>query len=192
VLNNEATRTGLEAQLKTLDRRIRVLDLLSIPGRQRKSLVDVNELVELLHDIHRAKIDRHGIDFTVIKSARSFKVRVERGQILQILDNLFSNAFYWLRHRFDRRSRPSVRIEVDSDNSAIVFSDNGPGVPADMATDIFKPFVTTKPPGEGRGLGLFISQRLAEYNDATLDLAPAGEDRIHRAFILSLKSARQS
>ncbi len=193
VLNNEAIRLGLEAQLKTLDKRIRVLDLLSVPGRQRKIAVDVQDVAQLLVEMHSAKIKRHGLVVSIEKTSnKPFRAKVEQGQILQILDNLFSNSFYWLSNRFDRSVPPRIVITIDPDQRTITFSDNGPGVPTDMAIDIFKPFVTTKPPGDGRGLGLFISRRLAEYNDATLDVQSADVNDVHHGFVLSLKNTKKS
>lgn len=189
VLNSEATRRGLETQLKTLEKRIRVLDLMSIPGRQRKNLLYVEEIVQILQEMHEAKILRHGLNFSVrVIGKAQFKAKVEQGQILQILDNLFSNSFYWLSNRFDRNSVPEINIEVNRDERTIKFSDNGPGVPTDMAEDVFKPFVTTKPPGEGRGLGLFISRRLAEYNQVTLELTRPAIGGRHNEFLISFKN----
>lgn len=186
--HSAATRVGLEAQLKTLEKRIRVLDLLSIPGRQRKKPMNLAEIVNVLAEMHQMKATRHGVTISVRPpQPPSFKAKVEQGQILQILDNLFSNSFYWLDHRFDKSTPARISIVLDREERKISFTDNGPGVPADMAEDIFKPFVTTKPPGNGRGLGLFIARRLAEYNDATLDVLPAGKDKVHRGFVLNFK-----
>ncbi|MCF7965193.1 MAG: ATP-binding protein [Methylobacter tundripaludum] len=192
-LTNEATRLGLETQLKTLEKRIRVVDLLSIPGRQRKTVVNIEDIVQTLVEMHDAKIKRHGLNVRINKTSnKPCPAKVEEGQILQILDNLFSNSFYWLSNRFDRSVPPEILISIDPTERLLTFSDNGPGVPNDMAEDIFKPFVTTKPPGDGRGLGLFISRRLAEYNDATLDVTLAAEDNIHHGFVLSLKNVKKS
>jgi|GEM_PF-309808 len=191
-MGKAASRTALQMQLNTLQKRIRVLDLLSIPGRQRKTLVDINELVEILKEMHAGKLQRHGITMTIKRPRRSFLARVEKGQVLQILDNLFSNSFYWLNHRLDRTKSPQITVELDSEKRTLIFSDNGPGVPGDMGDEVFKPFVTTKPPSEGRGLGLFISRKLAEYNDGTLKLSNASTNGYHHSFVLSLIETKDS
>jgi C4-dicarboxylate-specific signal transduction histidine kinase len=67
-------------------------------------------------------------------------------------------------------------------------SDNGPGVSEEIAEDIFKPFFTTKPPGEGKGLGLYIAREIAHYHDVELKLSDA--HRVHpgcfNTFVLTL------
>jgi len=68
------------------------------------------------------------------------------------------------------------RIELITRNhfpaGEIVFecTDNGHGVPADIRRDVFKPFFTTKPVGEGTGLGLYISHEIVRRHGGTLDL----------------------
>jgi C4-dicarboxylate-specific signal transduction histidine kinase len=44
----------------------------------------------------------------------------------------------------------------------LVVRDNGPGLPPDLIDQIFEPFVTTKEPGKGTGLGLAVCARLVE------------------------------
>lgn len=192
--NNDITsmRRGLRAQLKTLDKKIRTLDALSIPGRQRKITVDLRDVLSTFKDMHYVKADRHGIGFDVVcNSDAPFPVHIELGQIIQILDNLFSNSFYWLGARIDTRKRPQITLTVHPDRRTLEFHDNGPGVPPDMTEDIFKPFVTTKPDKEGRGLGLFISKRLAEYNDVDLQLGRPGDDGHYHAFILKFNTPKK-
>ena len=48
--------------------------------------------------------------------------------------------------------------------------DNGPGIPADMRERIFDPFVTTKPVGQGTGLGLETARRLVHRNEGDIDV----------------------
>ncbi|WP_122412294.1 sensor histidine kinase [Pseudomonas viridiflava] len=189
-INSEATKQFLHAQLKTLNKRVRVLDMLSIPGRQTKSWVDLEEICDLLYEMHEGKIKRHGIQFEVeLVNDLPLKVKAERGQILQILDNLFSNSFYWLKHRFKRDTPPVVFISIDQEKRTLTFTDNGPGVPAGISDNIFEPFVTSKPSGEGRGLGLFIARRLAAYNDADLALGEEKFDK-YNSFVVKFKKGK--
>jgi signal transduction histidine kinase len=177
----------VEAQLKTLDKRVRILDELSVPGRQIRKDVSLIDLTEMLREFHESKSQREGISVEVIrkKPNANFIERVEKGQFLQILDNLFSNSFYWLVNRFNASEPGKIKIELDSANRQIRFTDNGPGIPEDRAEAIFQQFMTTKPPKEGRGLGLYIARRLAEENNASLRLAPSDSDGMHRTFVLS-------
>lgn len=173
----------LAAVLKTLDRRIRVIDELSIPGRQRKALHDIGSLVKLMKEFYQNKLDRHQITMSVhFKPKASFTRRVEKGQILQILDNLLSNSVYWLSRRLERDEAPAIQISVATDGGTIEFADNGPGIPASVGEKVFDPFYSTKPE-DGRGLGLYIARRLAKENDMSIQLLPAVDGK-HRGFLI--------
>jgi signal transduction histidine kinase len=173
----------LAAVLKTLDRRIRVIDELSIPGRQRKALHDIGSLVKLMKEFYQSKLDRHQITMNVhFKPKASFTRRVEKGQVLQILDNLLSNSVYWLSRRLERDEAPTIQISVATGSGAIEFVDNGPGIPVSVGEKVFDPFYSTKPE-DGRGLGLYIARRLAKENDMTIQLLPAVDGK-HRGFLI--------
>jgi signal transduction histidine kinase len=174
----------VEAQLKTLSKRVRILDELSIPGRQIRKDIDIEELVNLLCEFHEAKSVRHKITIKVTKSKTRFVERLEPGQFLQILDNLFSNSFYWLMNRFNQSVPGNISIEMNASARILRFTDNGPGIPSERRETIFDQFVTTKPPHAGRGLGLYIARRLAAENGARLYLGPEDEDGMHRTFVL--------
>lgn len=175
---------SLGAQLKTINKRVRVLDELSIPGRQRKAVHDIAELAELVADLYEIKAARHGVTIDVVRKGKArLHRKVEKGQVIQILDNLLNNAMYWLIRRIDRHHKPAIRIEIDPDKSALRVVDNGPGVPVTTGNRVFDAFYTTKPSGEGRGLGLYIAKRLATENGAELSLV-APVERRHNGFEL--------
>jgi two-component system, NtrC family, sensor kinase len=81
-----------------------------------------------------------------------------------------------------RRLAPSLRWPADDPDTAsgevveIAVTDNGPGLPDDMLDQIFEPFVTTKEPGKGTGLGLALCARLVDSMGGTVraDNAPDG------------------
>ena len=174
----------LEAQLKTLNKRVRVIDELSIPGRQRKAIHDITGLVRLMKEFYETKLARHGVEFWIeVQPKGSFSRRVEKGQILQIVDNLLSNSMYWLVRRLDRKQPPAIRAVLDPVSGTMRFTDSGPGIPESIGDKVFDPFYTTKPAGDGRGLGLYIAQRLARANNGEIELLPAESGR-HPGFVL--------
>jgi signal transduction histidine kinase/ketosteroid isomerase-like protein len=80
----------------------------------------------------------------------------------RVLLNLFNNAFYAVHER--SRSgiqgyEPTVTVSTKTHNAKVYISvqDNGPGVPETIWEKIFQPFFTTKPTGQGTGLGLSLS-----------------------------------
>ena len=70
----------------------------------------------------------------------------------------------------------------------MALSDNGPGIPVERRDEIFQAFFTTKRPGRGSRLGLYVSREIANYNGASLTLSD--DETIHEGklntFILEL------
>ncbi|MCC3154595.1 ATP-binding protein [Hymenobacter sp. BT770] len=80
----------------------------------------------------------------------------------RVLLNLFTNAFYAVRQRQQLgepgyQPQVGVRTLVLNQQVHIQVTDNGTGIPAAVQPKIFQPFFTTKPTGEGTGLGLSLS-----------------------------------
>ena len=83
----------LRAQLKTLQKRLRIIDPLSHPGRQVKETFDLISWVEEIVSSHEAQFRRHGITCKVTvkpsRKADGMPVRMVKGMVVQILENLF-------------------------------------------------------------------------------------------------------
>lgn len=62
-------------------------------------------------------------------------------------------------------------LVVSVDATGVTIEDDGPGLPDEVRTRLFEPFVTTR--SEGTGLGLVVARRMAARNKATLILEPA-------------------
>ncbi|HEX6939669.1 MAG TPA: ATP-binding protein [Longimicrobiales bacterium] len=75
-------------------------------------------------------------------------------------------------HRRRYHQRPRIPREnpfpAGGEVVEISVSDNGPGIPSALLDQIFEPFVTTKPPGKGTGLGLAVSARLIDAMGGTI------------------------
>lgn len=84
--------------------------------------------------------------------------------IARVLENLFTNAFYAVQQQADSLKReeayvPTIWVSTRQTAASVVIvvSDNGSGIPEATKDKIFQPFFTTKPTGEGTGLGLSLS-----------------------------------
>ena len=78
--------------------------------------------------------------------------------------NLINNAFYAVNEKLRQTQpeieyEPTVSIATKKENNKIIISvsDNGNGMPEHVIDKIFQPFFTTKPTGQGTGLGLSMS-----------------------------------
>jgi signal transduction histidine kinase/membrane protein implicated in regulation of membrane protease activity len=97
--------------------------------------------------------------------------------LVQVMVNLLQNAYDAVRER----SGGAVRVHARSngDRVDIVIDDDGPGIPEAVSARLFEPFATTKPPGQGTGLGLYTSYMLVAsmQGSLTLDDRPEGGAR---------------
>jgi signal transduction histidine kinase len=90
------------------------------------------------------------------------KINIIPQDIGRVLLNLFNNAFYVVNEQKSRNLNsyePTVSVSTKKvgDNVEITVSDNGCGIPQKIVNKIFQPFFTTKPTGQGTGLGLSLS-----------------------------------
>lgn len=102
----------------------------------------------------------------------------EADRVLQVVMNLVQNA---LRATADLKADgrgPRVVVRARRAHGALLIQiqDRGPGLPAEVRARLFEPFVTTRPMGEGTGLGLYTSQLIARELGGSLviDDAPSG------------------
>ncbi len=85
-------------------------------------------------------------------------------RLLQILVNLLQNAS-------DASDEPvEVTVTAQRDHAVLLVRDHGPGLPEEVRRRLFVPFVSTKPPGKGTGLGLYTCARLAQQLRAELTI----------------------
>jgi signal transduction histidine kinase len=94
-----------------------------------------------------------------------------------VLLNLFTNAFYAVRQR-QQQGEPGyaptvhVRTQREGDEVVVQVQDNGTGMNEAVQQKIFQPFFTTKPTGEGTGLGLSLSYDIVtKGHGGTLEVA---------------------
>ena len=120
---------------------------------------------------NRLKVKPESVGIEVIKEYGELpQVKCYPGQLNQVFMNLLANAIDALDEcnynmsLEEAQTKPSqiiISTEVfDSDSVAVCISDNGPGIPPKLVSQLFDPFFTTKPVGKGTGLGLSISYQI--------------------------------
>ena len=139
------------------------------PGVQQAT--DLNKLVDqsLTLAYHGARAHEPEFDVTLeldLEPAVGTVALVPQ-DVTRVLHNLFSNGFYATQQRRRREPAdagyvPTLRVSTRrlADRVEIRVRDNGPGMPVAVREKLFTPFFTTKPAGQGTGLGLSLSHEI--------------------------------
>ena len=152
---------------KRADLIVKNMLLHSREGSTERRLVNLNGLVEECLNLayHGARAENQEFK---INLERSFdptigKIDLFPQEMTRVLLNLISNGFYAAtKHRVEAKLNgygPTLAAATKNlgDRIEITIWDNGSGIPAEVMDKIFNPFFTTKPPGQGTGLGLSLS-----------------------------------
>jgi C4-dicarboxylate-specific signal transduction histidine kinase len=140
--------------------------------REKRELI---VLKDFLGDIFRHYIQRFSgepVSLLLGTVDPTFKVEMNRGKLIQVLDNLFLNSEYWLLQEVKAHRIVAGQIKVEARRPILTVSDNGSGIDPLLESSIFEPFVSGKGKGKGRGLGLYIVRQLLEAEDCHIDLSP--------------------
>jgi signal transduction histidine kinase len=138
---------------------------------------DINKLVteslRLSYNAFCAKDNSFSTSCETIFDENMPKISVMPQALERVLVNLLSNAFYAVREKKARAGQdyhPAVSvITMAGDNSVLInVSDNGTGIPQKILSKIFQPFFTTKPTGDGTGLGLSLSYDIIRVHGGEL------------------------
>jgi len=132
----------------------------------KKELTDINALADeylrLSYHGLKAKDKEFSANFNSDFDPSIGMLEILPQDIGRVLLNLYNNAFYAVNEKKKLSSGtydPLVSVKTKRVNHAVELSirDNGPGIPEKFLEKIFQPFFTTKPTGQGTGLGLSLS-----------------------------------
>lgn len=142
-------------------------------GETEKAPEDIRKLVEEAGALALVGSRERGVRTVFEFSPEAKMVLADGVQIQQVLINLMRNAMEAMRES-DRREL-TVRTSLDENGWVVVeVADTGAGIPDEIAAQLFKPFMTTKP--GGMGVGLSISKRIVESHggEITVDTNDSG------------------
>jgi signal transduction histidine kinase len=143
----------------------------------QKELADINLLAD-----EYLRLSYHGLrakdkSFNAIMKT-NFDQSIEKTNIIpqdigRVLLNLYNNAFYAVaekKKQYPEGYEPTVFVNTKKtgDKIEIKVTDNGNGIPQNIVDKIFQPFFTTKPTGQGTGLGLSLSYDIIKAHSGEL------------------------
>ena len=165
-------------------------------ARKSESMVTSNNIASIIDStLELARIDydlKKKYDFRGIKIEREYEkdlplVPCDSGKIQQVLLNLLRNGAQAMQEAGTENPFFVIRVYRDekSENLLIEVEDNGPGMDEKIRKRIFEPFFTSKPVGEGTGLGLSVSYFIIRENHGG-EMSVVSEPGKGATFIITL------
>ena len=158
---------------------VRLLREFTGRGETERSVEDINAVVEEICELAMLGSAIEGVELKLELAAGLSPVLIDHVQIQQVVLNLVRNSIDALRGCTS--GAITVATAPARGRVAVVVSDDGPGLPAEVRERVFEPFVSTKP--DGVGIGLSICRTIVEAHGgkiAALDSADSGHGAAFR------------
>ncbi|MBZ5573970.1 MAG: PAS domain S-box protein [Acidobacteriia bacterium] len=169
----EASRKQLEMLQQQARRAVEIVQNLmyfSRPPSPGKTTIDLSELVQRTLHLHAYSLRKNNITVDFLPEASLPAVTGDAHQLMQVFLNLILNSEQAMREVRDRGTL-RIRLEKRDTSVAVIFQDDGPGIPPEILPNIFDPFYTTKRPGRGTGLGLSICKAILREHNGNVEAA---------------------
>ena len=159
----------------------------------QKTPSDINRLADeflrLAYLGSRTKDKDCLVTFETSFDPRLGEINIIPQDIGRVLLNIFNNALYAVaekKKQYPQKYEPvlSVHTRKHGNKAEIVIKDNGNGIPSKVINKIFQPFYTTKPTGQGTGLGLSLSYDIIKVHDG--DIKVDTREGLYTEFTISL------
>lgn len=132
------------------------------PDKEKDEFI-VNKVIAKTIKFMLPALRNYGITITFSEEPE-VRILGYSNEYAQMLINIINNAKDALLER--KPSNPCIRIRVfhDNDLAVVTIADNAGGIDADVLPKVFDPYFTTKEPGKGTGIGLYMSKVIVEKN----------------------------
>ena len=135
------------------------------PGNMKKTIEDTLLLIE-------KEMMRHSIEVKT-EIVEVPEISYDAGQISQVLMNLMNNARDALKDRQGKQI--TIGLKPKGEGVLLDIGDNGSGIPPQVLKRLFEPFVTSKPAGQGTGLGLSVCHGIIRNHGGEISVTTAPE-----------------
>ncbi|MBP7212652.1 MAG: PAS domain-containing protein [Anaerolineaceae bacterium] len=132
--------------------------------------VDLSELIQAILDKWDSRMKKLNINYNFSALEKNLLVQADLRAIEQVFVNLISNAIQAMEEHGGRLNislKPAAK-EIKPPQCEIIIADTGPGIPEEIISRIFEPFLTTK--ASGTGLGLAITKRIVSGHNGSIQL----------------------
>jgi two-component system, NtrC family, sensor kinase len=174
LLKREQPLTGFQEEMldkiETEVERLKTLTggLLSFSSNRNtmNRMVNLNDLVNEVLKLLRFELQRKSIRLETEFSEVPV-ISADPNKLKQVVINLVMNAVQAMQGE----GRVVLQTGINRDDSLeLLVKDDGPGIPEGLQEQVFVPFFTTKPEGEGTGLGLYICQNIIREHGGVITL----------------------
>jgi C4-dicarboxylate-specific signal transduction histidine kinase len=166
----DSVRADLTLIQKESARASAIIRNLSRFGRQQSSepsLVRLQDVVASVVELRQRKTEEAGIQLDVQNGVEA-PVTAVFTELQQVLLNFMINAEQAITSNGHGPRRITIRTFENDGRVRLEVEDSGPGVPTYDESRLFQPFFTTKPVGEGTGLGLSVSYGIIQSHGGTI------------------------
>ena len=142
-----------------------------------KVLSDVIEGIETVYTLYYNQI-KQGVE--VSKNFEDVpKILCYPDELNQVWTNIIHNAIYAM----ELNGKMDISVSEKDGYVVVAITDSGKGIPPEVIKDIFTPFFSTKPVGEGTGIGLDIVKRIIEKHDGKIEVESKPGKTTFRIFL---------
>jgi C4-dicarboxylate-specific signal transduction histidine kinase len=134
-------------------------------GETERKKSNLGEIVDNVQKFLHYRIKR-GVSVDV-SIPHEIAIYCHSQEISQVFINLFNNS---IDAMVDTKGKLFITAQPSGDSVEVTIADDGPGIPDDVAKEIFNPFFTTKGKEKGTGLGLFIVKNIVEDHGGNITL----------------------
>jgi signal transduction histidine kinase len=157
----------LESQILRIGRIVQDIQAFTRPSAGERRSIFVEDLLRETRDLFRLHEKSRSVTLDVPTVDSRLRTTVIYDQIVQVLLNLLLNAADSCRED----GRIKMSLENDDRDVRIAVRDNGSGMSEDVRQHLFSPFFTTKEPGKGTGLGLFVSEAIVRAHGGRIEVS---------------------
>jgi signal transduction histidine kinase len=162
LINNKTILTSVEKASKVV---FALKNYARFDASEEKQPARVQDGLETVLEIYRNQLKQN---IEIIRQYQDVpEILCYPDELIQVWTNLIHNGIQAMK----QGGRLTLTIALENDGIKVEVADSGTGIPPHLKDKIFEAFFTTKPTGEGSGLGLHISQKIIDKHNGTIAVA---------------------